>query len=120
MSFLLFLEVEQWILLLFYRMGPKSQSSVKCVDICKILFIKVPINDRNFVRNCAYRILEHVSIDCFGKNFDRNFDRHYFGKSADRIFQGWARSRSRVRIHSEKKIISKREESSQIDGAFSS
>ena len=98
MSFLLFLEVEQCILLLLFdRMGPKSQSSVKCVDIWEILFIQVPIYDRNFVRNCADRILEHVSIDCVGKNFDRHFDRHYFGKSSDRFFQGWARSRARVR-----------------------
>jgi len=74
MSFLLFLEVEQCILLLFDRMGPKSQSSLKCVDIWEILFIQVPIYDRNFVRNCADKILEHVSIDCFGKNFDRHFD----------------------------------------------
>jgi len=47
----------------------------------------VPIFDRNFVRNCADTILEHVSIDCFGKNFDRHSDRHYFGKSADRILE---------------------------------
>jgi len=34
----------------------------------------VPILRRNFVRNCADRILEYVSIDCFGSDFDRHFD----------------------------------------------
>ena len=46
----------------------------------KCMEIPVPIFDRNFNRNYADRILEHVSIDCFGKNFVWNFHRNCFGE----------------------------------------